>query len=290
MSIDNLGKIANILVERFKIRFSLALRKEKEGLKLILRPEGLSVAEGFQISVLVGWKRLTIVFSPENKAGLLVIAMGQADAEKKAVFSSIADNITMQKGTINFLINGKLVDPTKPVVWPEYWQKVDISLKSPILDLDGDLSENEDLEELLIRWSSIFLGMLIPLLPLQENYKRIEDEQGNNIECLPEGAQINVIVNRYERSQINRQACISIYGNKCQICGFDFGEKYGAEGEGYIEVHHITPVSQLGDGYLVNPVKDLIPLCSNCHSMIHRQYPPYTVKEVKDFIKNSELS
>ena len=75
-------------------------------------------------------------------------------------------------------------------------------------------------------------------------------------------------------SQSAKQECIKIHGCVCNICGFDFEKAYGETGKGYIEVHHITPIGQLSsaEGYEgTDPQKDLIPLCSNCHSMIHRK-------------------
>ena len=82
------------------------------------------------------------------------------------------------------------------------------------------------------------------------------------------------MANRYERSPINCAACIEIQGTVCRICGFDFGAIYGPSGEGFIEVHHIDPVSGLDAGTIVDPAKDLIPVCSNCHSMLRREEPP----------------
>ncbi|WP_238091261.1 HNH endonuclease [Photobacterium leiognathi] len=80
----------------------------------------------------------------------------------------------------------------------------------------------------------------------------------------------SVTVNRYERDPAARAACIEHYGCYCQVCGFDFLKVYGALGLGYIEVHHIKPLHEIKSAYIVDPIKDLIPLCANCHSMIHR--------------------
>jgi 5-methylcytosine-specific restriction enzyme A len=91
---------------------------------------------------------------------------------------------------------------------------------------------------------------------------------------LPEGACTTVTVNRYERSPVNRAACIAAHGSVCNVCGFDFGKAYGELGIGYIEVHHRIPVSKMGAGYIVDPITDLVPLCSNCHSAVHRIDPP----------------
>ena len=91
-----------------------------------------------------------------------------------------------------------------------------------------------------------------------------------------------VAVNRYERSLANRAAAIAIHGAFCHVCGFDFAEFYGLMGEGFIEVHHRIPVSRMGEGYVVSPEEDLVPLCANCHQMVHREDPPVAVEELKD--------
>jgi 5-methylcytosine-specific restriction endonuclease McrA len=84
-----------------------------------------------------------------------------------------------------------------------------------------------------------------------------------------EGKKYETSVTTYERSQGNRKDCIAHYGYVCQVCGLNFEQTYGDIGKDFIEVHHLYPVSQ-GERK-VNPIEDLIPLCSNCHSMIHRQ-------------------
>lgn len=73
----------------------------------------------------------------------------------------------------------------------------------------------------------------------------------------------------YERNRANRQKAIELHGPFCSICGFSFDQKYGTDlARGYIEVHHILPLSS--EERRVDPLKDLIPVCSNCHSMLHR--------------------
>lgn len=94
---------------------------------------------------------------------------------------------------------------------------------------------------------------------------------------LHEGAEVQHLhLTTHERNPEARQECIDYYkalhGGRlvCECCGFDFAKAYGEIGEGFIEVHHLYPVSQRGGDYVVTPEKDLVPLCSNCHSMIHR--------------------
>ena len=62
---------------------------------------------------------------------------------------------------------------------------------------------------------------------------------------------------------------MKIHGYKCAICGFDAKEVYGNEFEGKIHVHHITPIHEVGIEYKVNPLTDLIPVCPNCHMILH---------------------
>ena len=74
----------------------------------------------------------------------------------------------------------------------------------------------------------------------------------------------------YERSRKNRAAALAIHGTRCKVCGFDFNEVYGEElAHDYIEVHHTASIADAA-GKVVNPATDLAPVCSNCHSMAHR--------------------
>lgn len=94
-------------------------------------------------------------------------------------------------------------------------------------------------------------------------YSQAEDE-------FVEGKETDQTSIRYERNIKAKKKCIEANGCKCAVCGFDFESTYGELGEGFIEVHHIVPISQRGGEYKLDPIKDLVPLCSNCHSMVHR--------------------
>lgn len=93
----------------------------------------------------------------------------------------------------------------------------------------------------------------------------------HNTVPLTEGEEAEFKGVRYERNEKARKKCIEHYGCRCFVCGFDFEKTYGELGKGFIEVHHIVPVSQRGGEYVVDPIRDLRPLCSNCHSMVHQQ-------------------
>ena len=122
------------------------------------------------------------------------------------------------------------------------------------------------------------LALLLALLPTEDG----EVEPYLSGQGLPEGALIRVMVNRYERRPANRAAAIAAHGVTCKVCGFNFSEFYGELGESFIEVHHRTPVSLIGADYVVDPVKDLVPLCSNCHQMVHREDPPIPIEELRE--------
>lgn len=105
-----------------------------------------------------------------------------------------------------------------------------------------------------------------------------------------EGAVQSVCVNKYERSSIARQKCIEYHGCRCQICGLDFEDKYGALGKGFIHVHHIVPLNEISNEYIVDYKKDLIPVCPNCHAMLHRKIngKTVTVEELKELINEDK--
>lgn len=97
-----------------------------------------------------------------------------------------------------------------------------------------------------------------------------------------EGALMTVEVNKYERSRTARDKCIALKGCRCAVCGIDFGEKYGPAGKGFIHVHHLVPISSIGKEYKLDPERDLVPVCPNCHYMLHRKPDGvYTVEELK---------
>ncbi|PAT01008.1 hypothetical protein CI105_08880 [Candidatus Izimaplasma bacterium ZiA1] len=86
-----------------------------------------------------------------------------------------------------------------------------------------------------------------------------------------DGRKVLVHSYKYERNPANRKRAIEYHGTTCHVCGFDFFEKYGKLGEGFIEVHHRVPLyMENGEPINVNPIKDLVPVCSNCHRMLHR--------------------
>ena len=99
---------------------------------------------------------------------------------------------------------------------------------------------------------------------------------------LSEGQKKQVYVNVYERNPESRKQCIEHYGSDCYICGFNSSVIYGDEFVGKIHVHHIKPLSEIGEEYKVDPINDLVPVCPNCHMILHNKTGDcYAVDEIK---------
>ena len=101
------------------------------------------------------------------------------------------------------------------------------------------------------------------------NQEFLPEEIQPNV-LVTEGAKRQVLVNAYERDSNARAICIKKWGVVCVVCGFDFGQRYGEIGEGYIHVHHLVPISAIGEQDVLDPENDLRPVCPNCHAMLHR--------------------
>lgn len=109
------------------------------------------------------------------------------------------------------------------------------------------------------------------------------DELDSN-QIYSEGKSKKVLVNAYERNPDARKKCIEHFGPKCQVCSFSFVERYGKLGIDFIHVHHKIDIAEIKEEYNVNPITDLIPVCPNCHAMLHRKKPAYTMNELKQLM------
>lgn len=100
-----------------------------------------------------------------------------------------------------------------------------------------------------------------------------------------EGASTQIFVNCAERSAAAREACIRHYGCECTVCGFGFERTYGQLGRGFIHVHHVKPLAEIGKAYLVDPIADLRPVCPNCHAMLHAGSTILTIEQLKAMLR-----
>lgn len=110
-------------------------------------------------------------------------------------------------------------------------------------------------------------------------------EQDINYETGKEGSKKQFYTTRYERNPKLRKEAIKLHGTTCMGCGFNFFNVYGERGRNYIEVHHIKPLNEYCEETEIDPLDDLVVLCSNCHRMVHRKRSEtLTMKELKKIL------
>lgn len=113
-------------------------------------------------------------------------------------------------------------------------------------------------------------------------------------EYLFEGAETQTTKNVRERNKAAREICISTYSTEdnriaCLACKFDFVKVYGETGRGFIHVHHLDPIAEANGPRKVNPKIDLVPLCPNCHAMVHRRKPQLTISDLVAIMDSSQI-
>ena len=119
--------------------------------------------------------------------------------------------------------------------------------------------------------------------PLVAEHGEIEDQSSAQI--FSEGSIDSLLLDRFERDPVARKACLKHFGYTCQVCQILMSEVYGSLGNHYIHVHHRVPLSEIRREYRVNPTRDLVPVCPNCHSMLHRSSPPMPIEELANIVR-----
>ena len=92
-------------------------------------------------------------------------------------------------------------------------------------------------------------------------------------------------LDRFERNPQVRGSCLAHWGYRCTVCDIDLEEFYGELGHGFIHVHHLRPLSEVGAEHKVEPVRDLRPVCPNCHSRLHKRQPPMSIEDLREFLR-----
>ena len=163
----------------------------------------------------------------------------------------------------------------KYMIHPSWWSQEDPNWWSVIADGEEDEYFFWTLKPQIVK------ALKNANFPIKDGLEYEPDEIATIEDGNEEGRRINVFVSIYERDAANRKACIAFHGYKCSICNFDFEKAYGKIGKGYIQVHHIIPLNETKTIVKVNPKTDLVPVCANCHAMIHRKKPAYSLLEMK---------
>lgn len=220
--------------------------------------------------------RLRMEFIPEKYSVGFIQAMGHRSEEAKMRFVAYAKALSAKGAKYSVRANSKDLNLDAPNDWPAEWNSFEARVTKMPVNIDAESSY----ADIAADWGSLMMGLVLSLADIVP----IEPEE-DVIQGREEGALQRVTTNRYERNPLNRQLCLAIHGYACNICGMDFEKTYGEIGHRFIHVHHIVPVSQLGAGYVIDPVNDLIPVCPNCHAMLHRKDPPYMPDEIRERLK-----
>jgi 5-methylcytosine-specific restriction protein A len=207
--------------------------------------------------------------------------MSEADTVMRGTFHALLSQARSDCGRVYLEVDGASVELLLNSADPWRSFGLDVSTRLP----PGKVTEAVIQEEAL-RVASACITMALSLLPVEP----VQEPGLHGAGGLPEGARTRVEVNRYERSPVNRAACIAHYGPICRACTFDFRASYGELGDGYIEVHHRTPVSRMNESYFVNPITDLVPVCANCHAMLHRTDPPMAIEALRALLEEVRAS
>lgn len=258
--------------------------RERDGARWIeLYPEGHPPAQTFTLRTVIGWRRLDVHFAPGAFAGDLVASMSAANDAGRRGFLAVLGSCQEDGAEVALTLNGTARDLADPTIWSTPWRSMALVIRRGMLALN----EGNDAEDarIVALWAGKGAAAILALLPLESEGEDGEAEpETPDIVGLPEGAKTRIEVNRYERDRRNRAAALAIHGYVCKACDTDMGGRYGDAAVGLIEVHHVTPVSEVGAGYVIDPRTDLIPLCPNCHSVAHRRSPPFSVGELRDML------
>jgi len=266
-------RLAGAATARFCLPFKGTDQYQQGSHVMVLRPSGLPPPNGFAVQLKSAWRSLEARFVPDSYAAGMLAVMANADRQMQTTFAAIARLMAGKGIGLNLRINDVTVE--RPADLPRApWRRFEMgATRLSAAAVQGQELVASEVTELALT----FLNLVFALLPVEE-----EPQEGSVVfaEGLPEGAKSRIEVNRYERDPVNRAACIAAHEPRCKACGFDFGEFYGPIGNGYIEVHHTTPVSAMGDAYVVDPIREMVPLCANCHAVVHRRSPPLSVEEL----------
>jgi len=159
----------------------------------------------------------------------------------------------------------------------------------------------EELQDMApgFHWDSQMSGILIQPGPVADRLEALWfertgvdfriPEEALALTSFVEGAVKEIQVNAYERNGKARRACLLHHGWACAICKMDFGTTYGTEAGGLIHVHHLKPLNEIGCRYEVDPIHDLLPVCPNCHAVIHSGGGLRTPEEVRKMLRDGHL-
>jgi len=137
----------------------------------------------------------------------------------------------------------------------------------------------------------------VPLIEIRR-CKRCEATTANIVverraeEFLPTEASgvVAVLVNGYERDALAIAQCLEHHGLRCKVCDVDLEQRYGVLAAGAMQVHFQPAVARSGVRGTCDPIADLLPVCPNCHMMLHRgRDTPLRVEDLRRIMERKRL-
>ena len=230
------------------------------------KPYGLGIHIGDDY---LSWRlELTL----DHYSGFILDKMQASFQERKEMFFSFERLAKERNNKLSVLLNGSTLDNSGSAIWKEF--EIVVSKSYSTQD-----SEFSSLAACLLDFFCLILLLLID----ETVWKSEQEIEGGSLGNY-EGELSRVEINKYERNRYNRALCLAFYGFECRGCDSIMEEIYGPLGVNVIHVHHIVPVSQMGSSYRLDPIKDLIPLCPNCHTIVHRENPPLGILSLREIL------
>jgi 5-methylcytosine-specific restriction protein A len=241
-----------------------------------VRLVALPSPKGFRVRVADNYMAWDAQVVLDDLSLRLVQVMGDRAKLRELEFLGAIDSIRKSSQKCEVLLNGlPLENEVLTSTWSDFEAKITVGF-----------AVESRLEKLV---DTLIFAISIPLVLLQEDLPPELLPLENSREVL-EGEKSTVLQNKYERSRFNRAMCLRAHGFNCMACGDKLSNKYGVVAQELVHVHHITPVSTLGGATVVDPIRDLVPLCPNCHNVIHRRNPPFSIEELKAIISQAPKS
>ena len=244
--------------------------QEGSGFTFGLRVRDLPAPSGFEIRVQQSLMSTKAQLFLDNFPGDLLLTCKDSFKLYQEQISSVISSAETSGLLVDLLVDGN----------PNLAEFSNLNWESLSLTLHKKFVNYEDASNCLKLTVLIAFSILIPLIA-EETEQLLEEVSSDYQE---EGRKSSVTINKYERSRVNRAIALEIHGFICKGCDLRMADLYGPIGEGVIHVHHLEPVSLMHSPRILNPATDLVPLCPNCHAIVHRRNPPLSILDLKKSI------
>jgi 5-methylcytosine-specific restriction protein A len=263
------------LASSLEINLNRVWSNSNESMDFSIRVQELPRPYGFELAVIENFLNWEIRLSFDDFANGMIENFQKNFELAPEVFVQYAKLADEKSKNFTLKVNNESIFSKLP---SDRWSTFEFKLIRTFMSLD---EAPRVLDSTLLDVFSILLP-LSGQVTLEENISVSEAEIVGDFK--EEGQKTTIACTKYERSRFNRRLCLNHYGYRCVACGLLLAEKYGDAGRDLIHVHHLTPVSLMNEPAILNPIKDLVPLCPNCHNVVHRRTPPYDLDELRKFL------